>query len=59
MWCNWNTNGYHLRRCVPQAVAEGPIDDIVEELPSPALGSSVHGHGRRRLPAETMTRAGV
>ncbi len=49
----------HLRRCVLQAVAEGRIDDIVEELLSAALGSSVHGHVRQRLAAETMTRVGV
>lgn len=49
----------HLRGCVPQAIAEGRIDDIVEELLSAAFGSLAHGHTPHRLPGETMTGAGV
>ena len=32
----------HLRGCVPEAVAEGRIDDIVEELLAAAFGSAPH-----------------
>jgi DNA-binding FrmR family transcriptional regulator len=35
----------HLRGCVPEAVAEGRIDDIVSELLSAAFGSAPHAHG--------------
>ncbi|MEX1126713.1 MAG: metal-sensitive transcriptional regulator [Acidimicrobiia bacterium] len=32
----------HLRGCVPEAVSEGRIDDIVEELLAAAFGSAPH-----------------
>ena len=35
----------HLRGCVPEAVAEGRIEDIVDELMSAAFGSAPHPNG--------------
>jgi len=34
----------HLRGCVPEAVSEGRIDQIVEELLAAAFGSAPHSH---------------
>jgi CsoR family transcriptional regulator, copper-sensing transcriptional repressor len=36
----------HLRGCVPEAVTEGRIDDIVDELLAAAFGSAAHTHGQ-------------
>jgi DNA-binding FrmR family transcriptional regulator len=35
----------HLRGCVPEAIAEGRIDEAVEELVGAALGGSGRHHG--------------
>jgi DNA-binding FrmR family transcriptional regulator len=32
----------HLRGCVPEAVAEGRVDDIIEELLTATFGSAPH-----------------
>jgi CsoR family transcriptional regulator, copper-sensing transcriptional repressor len=32
----------HLRGCVPEAVAEGRVDDIIEELLMATFGSAPH-----------------
>jgi DNA-binding FrmR family transcriptional regulator len=52
----------HLRGCVPEAVAEGRIDDIVAELLSAAFGSAPHSHreGGHCLPTtEAATQVGA
>ena len=43
----------HLRGCVPEAVAEGRIEDIVDELLTAAFGSAPHnGEANHCLPVE-------
>jgi hypothetical protein len=48
----------HLRGCVPEAVAEGRIEDIVEELLTATFGSAPHPNGEAHhcLPVETGVR---
>ena len=44
----------HLRGCVPEAVAEGRIEDIVQELLTATFGSAPHSNGEAHhcLPVE-------
>ena len=35
----------HLRGCVPEAVAEGQVDDIVDELLTAVFGAAPNSHG--------------
>jgi DNA-binding FrmR family transcriptional regulator len=50
----------HLRGCVPEAVAEGRIEDIVDELMSAAFGSAPHhGEAHHCLPVANAAGAGV
>lgn len=50
----------HLRGCVPEAVAEGRIEDIVDELMSAAFGSAPHhGEAHHCLPLTATAAAGV
>jgi DNA-binding FrmR family transcriptional regulator len=51
----------HLRGCVPEAVAEGRIDDIVDELLTATFGSAPHSHGEAPhcLPVEPVAEVGV
>jgi DNA-binding FrmR family transcriptional regulator len=50
----------HLRGCVPEAVAEGGIEDIVDELMSAAFGSAPHhGEAHHCLPVANAAGAGV
>jgi len=51
----------HLRGCVPEAVSEGRIDDIVDELLTATFGSAPHSHGEAPhcLPVEPVAEVGV
>ncbi|HLF42981.1 MAG TPA: metal-sensitive transcriptional regulator [Acidimicrobiia bacterium] len=51
----------HLRGCVPEAVAEGRIDDIVDELLTAMFGSAPHpvGEAPHCLPVEAVAGVGV
>ncbi|HEX6145716.1 MAG TPA: metal-sensitive transcriptional regulator [Acidimicrobiia bacterium] len=51
----------HLRGCVPEAVAEGRIDDIVDELLTAAFGSAPthHGEAHHCLPITAAAEAGI
>ena len=51
----------HLRGCVPEAVAEGRIDDIVDELLTATFGSAPHSQGEAPhcLPVEPVAEIGV
>jgi DNA-binding FrmR family transcriptional regulator len=50
----------HLRGCVPEAVAEGRIEDIVDELMSAAFGSAPHhGEAHHCLPVANAAGSGV
>ena len=52
----------HLRSCVPEAVAEGRIDNIVDELMTATFGSAPHPHGEAAhclAAVETMAEGGT
>lgn len=51
----------HLRGCVPEAVAEGRIEDIVDELLTATFGSALphHGEAHHCLPVAASAEAGV
>lgn len=50
----------HLRGCVPEAVAEGKIDDIVDELLTATFGSAPHhGEAHHCLTGNAVAEAGV
>ena len=51
----------HLRGCVPEAVSEGRIDDVVDELLAAAFGSALHPHGKgpHCQPSEVAAGVGV
>jgi DNA-binding FrmR family transcriptional regulator len=51
----------HLRGCVPEAMAEGRVDDIVDELLAAAFGSAppTHDGEHHCLLAEAGTEVGV
>jgi DNA-binding FrmR family transcriptional regulator len=51
----------HLRGCVPEAVAEGRMDDIVDELLAAAFGSAPSSHGAvpHCLPVEAVAEVGL
>jgi DNA-binding FrmR family transcriptional regulator len=51
----------HLRGCVPEAVAEGRIEDIVDELLTATFGSAPPNHGvaHHCLPVAATAEAGA
>ncbi|HEX6146448.1 MAG TPA: metal-sensitive transcriptional regulator [Acidimicrobiia bacterium] len=51
----------HLRGCVPEAVADGRIEDVVDELLTAAFGSAPHPNGEAHhcLPVEAAAEAGL
>jgi DNA-binding FrmR family transcriptional regulator len=51
----------HLRGCVPEAVSEGRIDDIVNELLAAAFGSAPNSHGEEHhcLPVDAVAEVGT
>jgi len=50
----------HLRGCVPEAVAEGRIEDIVDELLTAAFGSAPHhGEAHHCVPVAASVEVGV
>jgi DNA-binding FrmR family transcriptional regulator len=50
----------HLRGCVPEAVAEGRIEDIVDELLTAAFGSAPHnGEAHHCFPVAAPAEVGA
>lgn len=49
----------HLRGCVPQAVSEGRIDDVVDELLAAVFGSALHPHGKGSIANPGRQRPGL
>ena len=51
----------HLRGCVPEAVADGRINDIIDELLTATFGSAPHpaGVAPHCLPVESVAEVGA
>lgn len=49
----------HLRGCVPEAVSEGRVDDVVQELMAVIAGATPHSHSTHQCHHADAAPAGV